>query len=253
MTLQQNLRDRQPEIGKTPSLANGGRILHVLNPEEIGWGTLREIAEQDGIIGFPLVQAEQTIAQIKEHLGARWETPKWLVYRGARAQVLKACSEVQFAATLPEGWQVAHHITPSDQVITEVQELNLNTGVAPYPAYYMKSEAVPVLTSFIRDDLGSVVATASVADRYHPQGRLAGHVFAGMVSVGATYRGRGLGKLINALALIESAERFNWEVATEHVAADNPASRAMIAACGLDEAEGLRSVIAMRPGEVFTR
>ena len=56
--------------------------------------------------------------------------------------------------------------------LSDVQNLNSATGVAPYPAYYMRSEALPVLTACIRDAGGDLVATASVADRYHKDCRL---------------------------------------------------------------------------------
>ncbi|WP_162932980.1 GNAT family N-acetyltransferase [Roseovarius sp. EL26] len=253
VALQKHLRNLQSVIANTPELSNGGRTLHFLNPEVTGWEHVREIADQYRIIGFPVVQADDMVAQIRQYLGPDWETPKWLAYLGERDRVLKACETVQRDVLLPDGWRVEHHVEPPNMMIVEVQNLNLKTGVAPYPAYYMRSEAVPVLTSCIRDHQGVVVATASVADRYHAQGRLAGHVFAGMVSVDETCRGRGLGKLINALALIESAARFNWTAVTEHVAADNMASRAMIAACGLGDSAGMHSVIALRPGETFTR
>ncbi len=253
IALQKRLRDRQSLIANSPELTNGGRIMHFLDPEKTGWDNVCEIAEQDKIIGFPVVQADAMITRIREHLGAGWETPQWVACLGVRESVLQSCSAVQGDVLLPGGWRVSHDVQPINLLVTEAQNLNMKTGVAPYPAYYMRSEAVPVLTSCIRDDQGAVVATASVADRYHPQGRLGGHVFAGMVSVDEAYRGRGLGKLVNALSLIESAGLFEWNAATEQVAADNLASRAMITACGLDDSDGMYSVVAMKPGEVFTR
>ena len=74
-----------------------------------------------------------------------------------------------------------------------------------------------------------------------------------MVSVDDSHRGRGLGKLVNALALVESQARFGWASVIEAVAADNPASAAMIRACGLDCSAGLWSVAAINSDERFTR
>jgi len=65
-------------------------------------------------------------------------------------------------------------------------------------------------------------------------------------------RGKGLGKLTNALALIEFQKRFNWNVVTEQVAPDNPVSLAMIVSCGLDDTAGLVSVAASYTDERFT-
>ena len=63
----------------------------------------------------------------------------------------------------------------------------------------------------------------------------------------------GLGKLANARALIDSHAAMGWVQATEFVAADNPASRAMVAACGLTVDAGQVTAIATRGADRFTR
>ena len=166
---------------------------------------------------------------------------------------LAACTTLIDEIQLPDGWAVTFLDCPSDEEIAQVQDLNDKTGVSPYPAYYMRSEAVPLLTTCIHDASGVLIATASVADRYHAASRLKNHVFAGMVSVSEDARGRDIGKLINALALRESHARFGWTYATEHVAQDNPASAAMITACGLDHSQDLWSVLAIKSDESFSR
>ena len=253
VALQRRLRDRQREIDRSPHLVNGGRILHILAPEKTGWGRVRELAEEDGLVGFPVVSPDETIRMIKDQLGAHWEPSVFDALLGDADRVLGACATVIDAVGLPGGWRTSMQNCPDEQQIAEVQALNAETGVSPYPAYYRRSEVLPVLTACIRDDQGKLVATASVADRYHRDSRLGGHVFAGMVSVSDENRGRGLGKLINALALVESQRRFGWRVATEQVAADNAVSRSMILACGLDPSRGLTSITATAPDAGFTR
>ena len=78
-------------------------------------------------------------------------------------------------------------------------------------------------------------------------------MFAGNVSVSTGCRGKGLGKLVNALALIESQKRLNWNVVTEQFALDNPVSRAMIISCGLDDTAGLVTIAVSNTGERITR
>lgn len=89
--------------------------------------------------------------------------------------------------------------------------------------------------------------------RYHPQSRLAGHMFTGMASVSPAHRGRGLGRLVNAITLAQSHARFAWTTAVEQVAPDNPASQAMVEACGLDMDAGFVSIAAINSEEAFTR
>ena len=253
IALQKRLRDRQPEIARSPDLVNGGRILCFLDPEKTGWDRVRALAEEDKLASFPVVSPDAAIRQIKEHLGPQWKTPIWHVLLGGADQVLAACAAVVDAVDLPNGWRTTIHDCPCEDQIAEIQALNCETGVSPYPAHYTRSEAVPVLTGCIRDARGVLVATAAVADRYHPDSRLGGHAFAGMVSVSGACRGKGLGKLINALVLIESQKRFGWQVATEQVAPDNPVSRAMILACGLDHSARMATVAAINSDERFSR
>lgn len=253
IALQKRLRARQPEIARAPDLVNGGRVLHFLAPERTGWDRVRALAEEDGLVGFPLTHRDSILGALPRQLGAAWNLHLWHALTGDAGPVLAACRAVIDAVALPAGWRTEFHDCPDESRIGEIQALNAETGVAPYPAYYTRSEALPVLTACLRDHEDRLVATASVADRYHPESRVASHVFAGMVSVSDRCRGKGLGKLINAQVLVESRRRFGWRVATEQVAPDNAVSRAMILACGLDHAAGLVSVAATRSDEKFSR
>ena len=112
---------------------------------------------------------------------------------------------------------------------------------------------MPILTVCISDGSGALAATASAAYRYHPGSRLAGYLFAGMVSVSPAQRRRGLGRLVNAVMLNASHGLFGWTTAKEQVAADNAPSQAMIEACGLDNGEGRVSIAAINSDESFSR
>lgn len=253
IALQKCLRTRQPMIENSPDLANGARVLHCVEPAVTGWSRVKSFAEEDGLLGFPLVEEDSMKRDIEANFGSAWTLHVWHALTGPAARVLQACESVIESVPLPENWRLDLHDRPSGAEIAEIQALSAETGIAPYPAYYTRSEALPVVTACLRDQTGNLVATASVADRYHAEGRLSGHVFAGMVSVSDRCRGQGLGKLINALALVESQQRFGWQVATEQVAPDNAASLAMILACGLDHADGLVSVAVSRSAEKFSR
>ncbi len=253
IALQKRIRDRNPVIAKSPDLVNGGRVMHFLDPAQTGWDQVRRYAEEDRAVGFVGVTLEPTLTNIRSNLGPDWETPYWLAMTGTRNKILPACETIRAAISLPDGWRISAHQEPDDSLISEIQSLNQVTGVSPYPAYYMRSEPFPVLTMCLHDKTGTLVATASVADRYHAESRLSGWVFDGMVSVSEDHRGKGLGKLVNALALLESAERFQWHVASEQVAPDNVPSKAMIEACGLTHEDGLYTIAAIKPGVTLTR
>jgi hypothetical protein len=253
ISVQQRVRDRHATIAATPGLANGGRILHVVDPEAVGWERVVELANEDRLAGFPSVKEADAVAAIHTHLGSHWKTPAWNVFLGPPERVVDTCRGLVDAVELPSGWRVDALQCPESDQLDRIQALNAETGVSPYPAYYMRSEAVPVLTVCISDGDGSVVATASAAYRYHAHSRLAGTLFAGMVSVSRAQRGRGLGRLANAAMLIESHAAFKWTTVKEQVASDNPVSRAMVEACGLDNSAGLVSLAAINTDESFSR
>ena len=253
IVLQKRVHARQSLIDGDINLVNGGRLMHFLDPELTGWDTVKRYAEEDQLIGLPAVQEKETISLIHRHLGSGWETPIWNCLTGGVDRVLDYCRDVVKSNPLPISWSVTTLEQPDSRQVDEIQALNTETGVLPYPAYYMRSEVLPVLTVCVLNADKDLVATASVADRYDQNSRLGGYVFAGNVSVSTGCRGKGLGKLANALALIESQKRFNWNVVTEQAALDNPASRAMIISCGLDDSAGLVTIAVSNTGERITR
>jgi len=253
IALQKRVHARQSLIDADINLVNGGRLMHFLNPELSGWDTVKRYAEEDQLIGLPAVQEKETISLIHRYFGSGWETSIWSCLTGGVERVLDYCRDVVESNPLPISWSVTTLERPDSRHVNEIQALNTETGVLPYPAYYMRSEVLPVLTVCILNADKDLVATASVADRYDRNSRLGGYVFAGNVSVSTGCRGKGLGKLANALALIESQKQFNWNVVTEQAALDNPVSRAMIISCGLDDTAGLVTIAASNIDDRITR
>ena len=252
IALQKRLRSRQPVIDQDINLVNGGRLMHALDPDQTGWEQVITYAEADGVIGFPAVK-KSTIGQLKKHLGDHWNLPVWNCFVGDVDTVLQQCQMVIETNLLDDSWTVHSTTCPIETEIDEVQQLNLATGVLPYPGYYMRSEIVPMLTSVIRNHQNALVATASVVNRHDPACRLGGSVFAGNVSVSPTYRGKGLGKLINAICLRESAIAYGWNQVIEQAHPDNAVSRSMIEACGLHHKDELVTIGASLSSERFTR
>ncbi len=251
--VQSRLRERQPWIAETPGTANGGRVLHFVEPDAVGWDKVIKLANEDKLAGFPCVRKAETIVAIHAHLGSHWKTPIWDAFLGSPDQVLSACQNQIEGVTLPKNWRIDLLENPDEKQIGKIQTLNAETGVSPYPAYYSRGEAVPILTVCISDSDDNLIATASATFRYHSKSRLAGTVFGGMVSVAATHRRRGLGRLVNATMLVESYDCFKWTTAKEQAAPDNAASQAMIKACGLDNSDGYVSIGAINSEEAFTR
>ncbi len=251
--IQKRMRQRQAWIAHTPGAINAGRAMAFDDPGRVGWDRVTALANEDDLAVFCAFPEAKIKADIGRHLGPGWKTSSWGVYFGTAAAVMAASQSLLDAHELPADWRMIAPERPDDRQIDAVQLLNQSTGVLPYPAFFSRGEASPIVTVCLTDETGALAATASAVMRHHADSRLGGHLFTGMVSVLPVYRGRGLGKLVNAAVLVESHARFGWSVATEQAAAHNHASRAMIEACGLRRDEGVVSVAAINSDEAFTR
>jgi hypothetical protein len=99
--------------------------------------------------------------------------------KAGRQPVPKDSTSQRDTQVTPDPKLEYHHARTADtRQVTEIQTLNMKTGVLPYPAYYMRSEASSVLTVCVLNENKNFVATASVANCYDQNSRLGGHVFA---------------------------------------------------------------------------
>jgi RimJ/RimL family protein N-acetyltransferase len=251
--VQRRLLDRRDEIAANPILANGGRLLNILDPDEYGWEEVRREAERDRFLALTVVPREATLARIADLFGAELEPPYWQAFFGPADDILSACAALLAAAPLPDGWTVVSDRSPGHSVIGEVQSLNAATGVAPSPAWYMRGEAVPHLTTCIRDATGTLVASGAATDRYHPASPLGGTVFAGSVSVAPDHRRRGLGVFVCARLLTDSHDAFGWRHVLAQAKADNAASCGMLRRCGLIPDPDLVTIVINLSGGYVTR
>lgn len=244
---------RHDWIRDMPDIANGGRVMNYLMPEATGWDEIGTYLEQDGVVALN-AQPRNTIEKdALEAFGPAYDYPTWDVYMGTDEDILAQCRRFLGSHELPEGWRVACLDCPDDDTLEAIQTLNLETGVAPYPAFYARSEVVPSMTGCIWDDRGTLVATSSVNARYHPQSRFGNYVFKGSTSVAPDQRGKSLGKFVNAHVLIESHAAMGWTGAVSQVSATNVASQKTIAAAGFIRQPELMTLAIVAKGKTFTR
>ena len=253
VALQKALRQRGAEIASSPLLSNGGRILNILDPEAYGWDKVRQVAETDGFVGLTMVDRDQTLLQLESLFGGEAEFPYWQVFTGDPDSILPNCQKVVAGYDMPAGWRIESITRPDEDVIDASQKLNLEAGVAPSPAYYLRGEEIPSMLTCVFDDEDNMIGCASGTMRYHPQSKLSGWLFAGGVSVSPDHRRKQLGSLINASLLIDSHAEFGWVGVLEQAKADNPASKGMIRRCGLREAENEVTVVVNLTGDRITR
>lgn len=253
VALQQMIHARVNEISANRLLANGGRILNVLDPELYGWDNVLMEVERDGFVALTMVDRDRTLSQLGEIFGKDIDFPFWDAFTGTPNVVLPECAKIILEIALPDGWTQSGHTHPDDRLIHAAQVLNSETGVAPTPAYFLRGDQIPSMLACIHDENGDLVACASGTMRYHPDGPLGGWFFAGAASVSPDHRRMQLGSLINARLLEQSNSAYNWVKVLEQAKADNAASVGMITRCGLRREPDKATIIVNPSGRYLTR
>lgn len=249
IAVQKALRARSAEFERQPLLSNGGRVLNVLDADAYGWDRVRAEAQTYGIVGLTKVARDATFARLAREFGTGLDCPHWDIFTGTADTVSATCRAVVSSYDLPGGWRLIHETMPDDRLITATQRVNLAAGVMPPPAYFLRSDYKPSMLTALTDETGAVVACASGNMRYHPEGPMAGGLFAGGVSVAEAHRRKGLGRLVNAALLLESQKALGWTHVLEQARATNLASVGMIERCGLTHEPGKATIqVSLRAG-----
>jgi Acetyltransferase (GNAT) family len=251
--IQKRMIARHEWLVHSMTMANGGRVMNILDPAAVGWDRVREFVESDGTVALTAMKRKNAEALLSGVFGSDFDFPQWNVHLSAAKRVLEHSGKILAEYRVPNEWHLECLQTPNDQELSAIQTLNLETGVAPLPGPYLRGEVVPSFTSCFWAYDGELAAVSNVTARYHEHSRFGGHVFNGSTSVTPTHRGSGLGKIVTAHVLVESQRLFSWTHALAQVAPDNVPSRKMVEACGLTCDPSLVTFGVLPRGVKFTR
>lgn len=210
IALQKRIRKRATELKDSPWISSGARVMLYVDPTPDTWPLARAIAEEDGFLCLPVMAPERSGEAVLQEFPPGWQYHRWDAFLGRAEDVLPACERVIASVTLPAGWTAMSSDAPTEAEIDEVQTLCHASGVSPNPAHAMTGELAPARTILIRDEVGQLMASAYAGMFFHPAGRLGKTTFAGLVCVADEARGKGLGKLANALVLRDSQGPLGW-------------------------------------------
>lgn len=237
----------------TPGACHGGRFFATDDPDLLGWDTILEHLEEDGVFGFRLIPAEN-VPEIEERLTGRgYRIDYWDVFTAGANMVREALRGLDL--TLPQGYRLidAETLTYPD-TIREAQAFMAANGVAPMSAAMLSGRHGPCVLKAITGPNGAIVATAF---SYFPHNVHSPHedaAWAGLVAVDPDHRGRGFGVLANALVLRGMIEEKGARTIYELIAAGNEPSRRMAERCGLSLDTTVKSGLASpEDAEQFTR
>lgn len=251
--IQKQMIGRHEWLRHSTTMANGGRVMNILDPVAVGWDRVREFVASDGTVALTAMERDTAAAQLAEVFDDNFDFPEWNVHLSAAGRVLEYCRGILARYRVPDGWRLECLQSPNDHELSAIQKLNLATGVAPLPGPYLRGELVPSFTSCLWTHDGDLAAVSNASARYHSDSRFGGHVFNGSTSVALAHRGLGLGKVVTAHVLVESQHGISWTHALAQVAPDNVPSRLMVEACGLAFQPTLVTFGVIRRGLAFTR
>lgn len=253
IAVQKRMLTRHNWIKNTPGIANGGRILNFLEPDKTGWDNIGVYLKEDGAIALTAQNKDGLVARVRDFFGPEYTYPRWDVYLGDAETVLQRSRDCLAHSNIPPGWKLECLDCPNALQLEAIQALNQDTGVAPYPGFYVRGEVVPTMTGCLWDQDGALVASSSVNARYHPASRFGGYIFMGSISVDPKHQGCSLGKFVSAQVLIDSHAAMNWTNGLSQVAPDNPASLKTIGALGFVRQKDLMTIAVIAQGHIFNR
>jgi hypothetical protein len=242
--LQAQAEDSADFIARTPGACQAGRTMGCDDPRKFGWDHIREIVERDGVSGFRLIDTAD-VPEIRSELsgrGCRFDT--WDVFVAERDTALAASRDIAEKA-LPEGlFMLQTPDDPNSKQVEAIQTVMASAGLVPFSGSMLIGQIGPSATIAIGNADAEVVATAHGYMPHNALSPFRGYAWGGLVAVAEAYRGRGLGKLVNALMIDRALRQLGASHVYELVSATNEPSRRMVEACGLRLEAGLTCGIA---------
>ncbi|TCU20484.1 GNAT family N-acetyltransferase [Rhizobium sullae] len=230
--LQRQCDEAQAMIAATPGLVQAGRFFSVDDIDRIDWAFVEDRLASDGLFGFRMMPTTR-IEEVHEKLGPSYRLDRWSVFSADRDTAIAACTPI-LEADLPDGLTRIGLIDDSgDAAIRLIQIGMAENGIAPFSGAMLLGKIVPAVTVAFADTDSRIVATAHANMAFNAYSKHRSTAWAGLITVAAQQRRRGLGRSINALAIMAALENLGANAIVEFVHSDNTASRRMIESCGL--------------------
>jgi RimJ/RimL family protein N-acetyltransferase len=242
------------EIAATPGLCQVGRTMGCDDPDALGWDRIDDYLHRDGICGFRLITTDQA-DRLRTRLSAKgFRFDTWDVYLADREAALAACLPI-LEGGLSEGLsELDGPLTPEGETTRRIQAMMADAGVVPFSGSMLCGDTGPAVTVALCDASGGIAACAHAYRPHNDASRNRSHAWGGLVAVADAHRGKGLGRLINALMVVAAFRDLGASHVYELVSATNEVSRRMVEACGLRHAPELVCGLATREAAArFTR
>lgn len=242
------------EYRDTPGAVFAARMAGTDDPDRFGWDRIEQVLRNEGAISFRMVPTGQCAAIERKLKDMGCTVSWWNVFDAPADEIKRTCEDI-LKRPCEDFVQLYPSASDNHDLFERAQAFMAECGVAPFPAQVLSGSLGPAAFAVLsKPEDGSIVATAF---SYFPYNRHSAHwksAWAGLVAVSEDMRGRGLGVLVNALALRCIVEDYGAERVQEYARTSNVASCKMIERCGLTLRNDYHAGIA-QPAEAssFTR
>jgi GNAT superfamily N-acetyltransferase len=228
--VQQLLLEHADEIASTPDLVSRGNRISLIGN---GYRSTNQLT--DLVRRFERVIAWVRPVDLPE-IGRRYETglSSFLLFRGSD-ECIERCSAI-VGETDPRELEL--QVEPIDrdaapELVRAAQELCVISSLPPQCGRYLRGLAGEVVTLALLDRAGKLVATGYAICDSNGGDEYRGWWFPAGIAVNPAWRGRGIGRYMNALLIDHVARHHSARVIHEAVGHTNFASQAMLSSCGL--------------------
>jgi GNAT superfamily N-acetyltransferase len=214
---------------------------------------MRSMLERDGLVGLRMIspqQADRHFPQL-EAQGCRIDT--WDTFTGRPGDAGRS-SQAVIARGLPVGIAIQRPLTDAEGTpMRNVQKFLAANWLAPFPGAMLVKQS-GARTLVLEDETGAIVATGHTYFPHNAHSSFRAHAWIGLIAVAPSWRGKGLGRIINALLVRAAFDELGADCVYAMVAPLNEPSRRMVEGCGLHLAPELRCGVAVPvPAMRFTR
>jgi RimJ/RimL family protein N-acetyltransferase len=217
----------------TPGACQAGRTMGCDDPDQVGWDRIGEFIDRDGVCGFRLINTADGEAMEARLSSRHCRFDTWGVFLADRESA-GAAANIIAAQTLPAGmFQLPAPTEPEGKQMHRLQTLIADAGLVPFSGSMLAGSIAKATTVVIGDENGKLVASAHGYMPHNSHSPYRHYAWGGLVAVAEHHRGKGLGKIVNALMIEQVFRDLRATHIYELVSISNMPSRRMVEACRL--------------------
>ncbi|MBV1868984.1 MAG: GNAT family N-acetyltransferase [Marinosulfonomonas sp.] len=233
----QMAQDRQVDtLRETSGAVVHARTFSADDPERLGWDVLRQRMAQDKRITLRGVSENVVKKALTELADFNPVLHRWDIFLADDDALRTACQPLT-QNPLPPGLHRTANEAIDDNFIHEVQSFLTEHGVSPFSKDALAGRLFPAQLVVLHDDTKNIVATGFAAMTHNQFSPFEGVAWVGLIAVAPSWRGKELGKYVDALSNLVAVDELGATATMEFVAQDNIPSRRMLEACGLRQSD----------------